>query len=164
MFDTDRDIEKVSDIKSVNDALCLWVIHADKIPPHIGISFKGLFYSLKANGKDEGVPNDSLVQVLNNKKIKTLVYVLAESPQLDLAKIYKKYSSTLPGSVTCLHPIKEILSIPHADKIHDIIDVLSSQGSIHKCLGLNVGDGFGGIQEYDLAAIHERLLKLKENG
>lgn len=163
MFDTDRDIEKVSNVKSVNDALCLWVIHADKIPPHIGISFEGQFYSLKANGKDEGVKNDSLVSILNNKKIKTLIYVLNNLEQLDLAKVYEKYSSTIPGSVTCLHPIKEILNIPGADKIHDMIDVLSSKGSIRKCLGLNLGENFSGIKEYDLAAIHERLLKLKED-
>ena len=46
-----QQIEKNKLLKGV----FIWVIHTNKIPPHIGISLNGKFYSLNVNGKDNGI-------------------------------------------------------------------------------------------------------------
>ena len=44
-------LSRLASISEENDVL-IWIFHIDKIPPHIGISSQGVFFSLKSNGKD----------------------------------------------------------------------------------------------------------------
>ena len=46
-----ENLSRLESISETNDVL-IWIFHADKIPPHIGISSQGFFFSLKSNGKD----------------------------------------------------------------------------------------------------------------
>ena len=53
----------------LTNRLILWVLHADKIPPHIGLSKNDQFYSLKVSGKDEGLPVRNVLQIIEKKNI-----------------------------------------------------------------------------------------------
>ena len=50
-FEFDHIIKDEVDL-APEQGLFLWVFHADKIPPHIGISLDGCFFSLKSSGVD----------------------------------------------------------------------------------------------------------------
>ena len=163
MFEIVRPIQNVSSLDDFYESLCLWVLHADKIPPHIGVSLKGRFYSLKANGKDEKVKVATVTQIINAKNIKTLVYLLKDGKGIDLSKSFENYDKTIVGKVTCLNPIKDALNIPNALKIHDLIDELEAQSRVEKCLGFNIDRTFKGLQNYDVEAIHSRLSLLDED-
>lgn len=138
-----------------NDVL-LWVIHADKIPPHIGLSFENKFYSLKANGVDRGVDLSSLETVINDREIQTLIYVLNRKP-IDLEDSFSSFEKTIPGQITCLEPIKLALGYDNADKIHHLLNELKENNEVQACIGLNISKDFEGIPMYDISDIHSRL-------
>ena len=50
-FEFDNIIHQFDEV-ILNKGIYLSVVHANKIPPHIGIVVDGKYFSLKANGKD----------------------------------------------------------------------------------------------------------------
>lgn len=160
MLNSKRTIHNLSDLTKIHDSLCLWIVHADKIPPHIGISQFGKFFSLKANGKDEAVDIELVTQVLNSKGIRTLIYTVSTIDSLNLKESFEDYSQTVPGKITCLNPIKEILNMPSAERIHDVLVELEGQDRIIDSFGLNIDSNFKGIQDYQVSDIHNRLTLL----
>lgn len=145
------------------NSLILWVWHADKIPPHIGISFNQLYFSLKASGKDGGVEIEHVVNLLNKKTISTLAFELDELVDIDtISTIYDDYSMTIPNDVTCLTPIKKALCIDSVSKLDELLLELSAKNAIKQCIGFNIAENFKGLKEYNSSDIHARLLKLKD--
>lgn len=154
------DIEPFNSYVGLNSAL-LWVLHADKIPPHIGLSYNGLFYSLKANGKDEGVSIESLIEIVNRRRISTLCFELNSSVESDsIIKEFRRFDRTIPNEITCLIPIKNVLNHKSASKLIELLKLLEENDEIERAMGLNIEKDFGGIQDYDVAAIHARLKNL----
>lgn len=142
-------------------ALCLWVLHADKIPPHIGVSSNNEFYSLKVNGKDEKVPVQSLLNTIKRKQIPTLCFEV-DQRAYDLESIFEKYAVAVAGQTTCLAPIKELLEYDSVEKVSELIDQLDSDGRIRKVTELFLPKGFTGIPKYELVDIHARLKALED--
>lgn len=155
-------IEKVTDHSSFESKSVLWVLYADQIPPHIGISSKGVYFSLKASGKDSLVPVSSIIEVIERKKINTLCFELKGEFGIDeLNSAFCNYKTTIPQITTCLNPIKDVLSIENPEKLTDLLDVLYDQNKINRTFGFNVSKDFQGIKDYNLADIHARLNSLK---
>ena len=76
---SDRKIENIipySTDSFQSEKAYLWVWHADKIPPHLGLSTQSRYYSLKSNGKDQNVCFEKVIQLIDRKKIKTLAIEL----------------------------------------------------------------------------------------
>lgn len=138
----------------------LWVINADSIPPHIGLSVNGQFFSLKYNGKDSGVPVERLVEIFRSKKIKVLLFKIGSVDDILLNRVFSEFECTVPGQITCLQPIKEILKLK-ADTIHDLLQELSVRNEIEAVYQLNIDKDFKGIPEYTLDDIYHHLLKLE---
>lgn len=158
----------VSDIRTFDLQMAmmsnlLWVLHADKIPPHIGVSVNGLFYSLKANGKDEGVAIEGLVEIVNRRKISTLCFELNSTfDESTLSEEFRKFDKTIPNQVTCLRPIKNSLKHDSATKLVDLLQMLEENEEIGLVMGIHIKEDFEGIQDYDVEAIHARLKLLNK--
>ena len=141
----------------------LWVIHADKIPPHIGWSSGYHFYSLKANGKDVQLPVDRLISVLEKKKIATLLYEVKSDFVLEKPEIvFEKYDSTVPDEITCLQPLKEILGDNDATWIKELLQNLDLRDALGNCYGWQLPENYMGIPEYRQEDIHKRLSLLAD--
>ncbi len=153
-----------SSLDDINEqGFLLWILHADKIPPHIGISFEGKFYSLKANGKDHGVDVNSIKSIIERKKITTLIVEMRnEAMKSNINSCFCQYEETVPHEITCLDPIKVILGYPQTEKLTELLKVLVANNEIVTVHGINT-EKFEGIVDYDVKAIHTRLEKL-ENG
>ncbi|MBL1280394.1 MAG: hypothetical protein COA33_008990 [Fluviicola sp.] len=157
-----ENIKNVSKIEVPEGSLLLWVWHADKIPPHIGLSKNGEYYSLKANGKDQKIAIEKIESIILKKNIKTLCFELNSEVNLDeITDIYNKFSQTIPFQVTCLDPIKEILNLPLASKLTDLLSALYATNSIKNVYGFNIDAQFSGIKNYFTSDIHDRLMKLQ---
>lgn len=155
-------IKKVDIEDWSENSLLLWVMHADKVPPHIGISIDGLFFSLKANGKDENKSLKSLVDLVQKKSIKTIGFYLDIEMNLSLVRrVYAGYDKTMSNRITCLNPIKEILNYKSVDKLVDLLTILYTEHRIHSVIGIGVGQDFKGISHYNMEDIHNRLRKLE---
>lgn len=148
-------------LERVSQGIVIWVLHADKIPPHIGISVNGLFFSLKANGKDMAAPIDNVLDVINRREIMLLCFSLSDVlSEKVVADSFNLYDKTIPNKITCLNPIKNVLRHDKPTKIVELLSLLEKEGRIFNVFGLNISNDFSGIKDYDVADIHERLTLL----
>ncbi len=143
--------------------LTLWVLHVNKIPPHIGISKNKQFFSLKANGKDENKSLQSLLDIVIRKGIKTLGFrLMNDVPLSRIEEVFSRYDRTVSGQVTCLNPIKMLLDTPDANLLMELLDELYERKAIMEVVGFGVDEKFEGIPVYKKRDIDNRL-RLLEN-
>ena len=147
-----------------SESTYIWVWHADKIPPHIGISTEGKYFSLKSNGKDEAVDVAKTSELVERKNIKTLLFELQDQLKIEeIASVFETYSTTSTNETTCLKPLKSILNIPDARMLKDLLAELKAIGRIANVIGFNIDESFKGIQDYKVEDIHNRLRKLEND-
>lgn len=138
----------------------IWILHANKIPPHIGISVDGNYYSLKANGKDMHVAHTSLLEIINRREIPTLLVKLkgVDLKIKDVEKAFLKYERAEAGQATCLFPLTELLLNETKDIIlKELLEILVQRNAIETVFSLHLDAHFEGIPDYDKISIHERL-------
>jgi len=154
----DRNFENVNQQKNL-----LWILHADKIPPHLGVSVDGLFFSLKVRGKDEFLPTNKLLSLIKSKKISTVLVELNISLKLeDLTDAYNQFDCANDLQSSCLMPIKELI-IPSkkVNRLKDLLEILREKQFINRVFGLNLAKTYKGIPYYTAEQIELRLDKLK---
>ncbi|MBG38497.1 MAG: hypothetical protein CL857_01105 [Cryomorphaceae bacterium] len=153
-------LPNLSSISEDNDVL-IWIFHVDKIPPHIGISSEGVFFSLKSNGKDR-LPTNNVNQISINKGIKILkVKLRFELGVSDIEGVYKDYTCAISAECSCLSPIKKALSMPEkVMKLSDLLNELLERDLIEGWYSNNVSYEEAGIRAYDIFEINARLKKL----
>ena len=164
---SDYQLEKIYDGRHVdwNDQVPrLWVLHADKTPPHIGISVEGSYFSLKANGKDDGLPIELLLSVLDKKSIKTISFEVKASFTVQKAAfVFDQFTSTVPNETSCLAPIKELLDIDSANQLNDLLIALDTESRIVNTVGFNISQDFKNFKKYTMEDVHARLKLLANN-
>ena len=155
-----KDLPRLASISEVNDVL-IWIFHIDKIPPHIGISSQGVFFSLKSNGKDN-IAASYVNQISVNKDIKLLKVKLRFNINSSyIERIYEDYTCATSAECSCLSPIKKALNMPQkVMKLSGLLKVLKERDLIVGWHSLNVSDQQAGILYYDLFDINERLNNL----
>ena len=151
-------------VEKVSKGAVIWALHADKIPPHIGISVDGLFFSLKANGKDLAVPIENLLEIVTRRRIALLCFSLKDIlSEQRMKEIFACYDKTIPNQVTCLNPIKTVLKQEQSDKLVELLSSLEKERRITHIYGLNIPANFFGIKDYNIADIHARLTLLNKS-
>lgn len=138
----------------------LWVLHADKIPPHIGISKNGAYFSLKVSGKDEALPVRRVLQLLRSKEIATLMVKTSENSILckELSTVFDRYERAGTNGFTCLTPVTEIyFSEPRDLILSELLNLLNESGVVETVYGANLPSGFAGIPAYGRSDIQKRL-------
>lgn len=141
----------------------IWVIHANKIPPHLGISIGNLFYSLKANGKDEKLPVSKILQILSRKNIATAFYEIDSKGIINAPeKVFQQYTQTIAGEITCLQPLKHIFNEYEATWLKELLQTLEAKELIIQAWGWQLPADFQKIPDYNPSDIHQRLKELQD--
>lgn len=143
----------------LNKGIYLSVVHANKIPPHIGIVVDGKYFSLKAKGKDVDVPIKDLIKIINRKQIVSLFIQIPKIVSIEqISTIYQRYSKAIAYESSCLNPVRQILELgEEIQKLSDLLNVLDKSDLIASVYGVNVPNEYRGIPAYDVNAIHQRL-------
>lgn len=139
--------------------LTMWVLHADKTPPHIGISMEESFYSLKINGKDEGLALPSLFQLLDKKQIPTLAITL-QIPILheQIKSTFLSFGSKICVNQTCISPIISLLTPQLNDIILiELLTELHKKDQIRSVYGFHLPHDYAGIPNYTRETIQKRI-------
>ena len=141
------------------DSLTIWVLHADKTPPHIGISVEDAFFSLKINGKDEALEVQSLVHIIHKKQIPTLAITLNMPMPLNQVKsIFQNFGTKIGTNETCLSPIIKLLTPELEDLIViELLTELDKNEQIKRIYGYNLPKGYTGIPTYSREIIQQRI-------
>lgn len=157
-------IWSIKDEKELQKGFFLWILHADKVPPHVGCSIDGNYYSLKVSGKDEGVNVAKVQTVIEKKGILTIVVsVNTTIDHLLVQQVFRKFDAARSDMTTCLSPLIEVFGLEKQgiEKLSLLLKYLESKHRMGKVFGLNLTEGYIGIPEYDLEDIHNRLRKLE---
>ena len=156
-------ISNLKESSVFNKGYFLWIWHADKIPPHIGCSINGYYYSLKVNGKDEGILTSKVVSVIENKKIPSVFVQLKKdfSPS-EIRSIFSNYQLAESTKSTCLSPITELFQCSDSVfQLSELLKYLKERGEIETFFGLNLTEDYRNLPNYSRDDITSRLLKLE---
>lgn len=146
-------------VPDLSTEVVLWVIQADRIPPHMGLSVFGKYYCLKATGPDCGSSADMLLLKLQKKRVTTLLFSILHNEERSI-DVFGHYQAAIHGLATCLHPIRDYLSIPKAQTVHELLAELAHKNMLHSYYGIRIEDHFKGIPFYTKADVESHLLKL----
>jgi hypothetical protein len=139
--------------------LTIWVLHADKTPPHIGISVEDAFFSLKINGKDEALEVQSLVHIIHKKQIPTLAITLNMPMKNEQIKsVFSTFGSKIGSNETCLSPIVKLLT-PQLNNLIliELLTELDKKEQIKSIYGFHLPIGYTGIPNYTRETIQQRI-------
>ena len=141
----------------------LWIWYADKIPPHIGCSIHGNYYSLKVNGNDEGLLTSKVVSVIENKKIPSVfVQLKKDFNPSEIKTVFSKYQLAESTKNTCLTPITELFQCSDSIfQLSELLKNLKERGEIETVFGLNLTEDYRNLPNYTQDDITSRLLKLE---
>ena len=64
------------EIEKLRKGIFLWAFHVDKIPPHVGVSIDGVYFSMKFSDCDFKLDVDTVYQVVQRKKIPAFIIPL----------------------------------------------------------------------------------------
>jgi hypothetical protein len=154
-------LEKYLNVHTVfnSNELTIWVLHADKTPPHIGISIEESFYSLKINGKDDGLAIPTLLQLMEKKEIPSLAITLNIPMSHEQVKsVFLSFGSKIGVYQTCLSPITKLLTPQLNDLILiELLSELDKKEQIKCVYGFNLPHGYVGIPNYTRETIQQRI-------
>lgn len=139
----------------------LWVWNPTKIPPHMGLSVGGRYFSLKANSVDLNSNLDDLIEIITRKKLPVLAIELNTKFTLEECKnVFSSYERTIAHEVTCLNPIKTALDIQAPRKLSELLDELDIKGVLGKKTAWNIQQNSIELPEYSTEDIHAYLVSL----
>ena len=151
-----------ADEKMLTAGAFLWIWYADKIPPHLGISVNGSYFSLKYNGKDLGIEVQKPFNLILKRNIPTLLVRLDyKLDKTNTFKIFDSFKNASSSGFTCLDPIQKSLSKYNFKTVFELIDELKMERKILSVSGVNLPGNFSGIPLYGVKEIRSRLIKLE---
>jgi hypothetical protein len=121
------------------------------------------YFSLKANGKDNGISTDSILQIIQKKKIATVFVKLNGKLTFQETKLaFDKFDCAKALNSSCLVPIRNVLNAPNSiSKLSELLFFLETQNMIYSVFGLHLGNDYKGIKSYTTTEIQQRIEKLK---
>ena len=155
------------------DKLYLIIIHADKKPPHLGIIWNQLYFSLTVKGSEVEIPVEEKLEILNKRKIPCLLMEIKTPEESnfflnELTEIFSSYPP-LTNKTSCLEPIAEffykILQLKtEAPLLHGMIEALQKQHLISESFSLHLkltNNRTFELPAYNAIEVSERIRRLR---
>jgi hypothetical protein len=144
---------ELTDPKVLSKNGWLVILHASRIPPHVGLMINGSYNSLTIKGRELNVSQEALLKTISQKKIEALFIGLKKHPvfsaehQLNIFQHQlQQFTAVKQGEATCLSPIKLFFEEFYAIKrdestlLFDFIETLEKNHFIRETLSSNIGD------------------------
>ncbi|MCC5923139.1 MAG: hypothetical protein JJT77_05085 [Crocinitomicaceae bacterium] len=156
----------LSDTALLEKGAYIVILHADKIPPHIGWLHNGAYFSLKAKGKDFDLPISKLTNILKAKNIKSIfVQVNVISDFSNTKAIFEQINLEHPTD-TCLTPIKLLfgqwVGQQKVEKVADLLSILAANYQIKKVYAMGIAGNNFQLPEYGSDEILARISLLQQ--
>lgn len=141
----------------------LWIWNPADIPPHMGLSVDGKYFSLKANGLDFNSELQDLLEIISRKRLPVLAVELDKSFSLNDCKAeFSKYDRTIAHEITCLNPIKVVLNFPETKKLSELLMELKSNSLLGKITSWNIDGNSIELADYSTEDIHKYLVSFSK--
>lgn len=139
------------DEKDLGKNTWLVILHASRIPPHVGMLIDGNYNSLTIKGHELNVGIGVLIKTIQQKKIEALFVQLKKHPvfstgyQLDVCQLYiRQFTQVKQHEASCLSPVKLFLQEFYAlclnenELLYELTERLKQNNYISFAAGLNV--------------------------
>lgn len=149
----------------------LVIMHASRIPPHIGILIQGNYNSLTIKGHELNIALSVLQKTIQLKKIETIFIPLVKHPvfslayQLEIAQHHIQQFSQVNELNTCLNPIKlflqEFYAVPlnSSELLFELIERLKQNDYINAGVGFNINNKLSSNSKFVLPIYSAQQLK-----
>lgn len=146
-------VSEANDAKKLTKNIWLVILHASRIPPHVGILVDGNYNSLTIKGHELNVSVEALIKTITQKKIESIFIQLPPHPVFSLdyireiSQLYiQQHTHVKHNEATCLSPIKLILqefyAIPALDNelLFEVVERLHQNQYVNDVVALNVSE------------------------
>lgn len=146
-------VSETNDVKKLTKQLWLVILHASRIPPHVGILVDGNYNSLTIKGHELNVSVEALIKTISQKKIESVFIQLPQHPVFSLdyikeiSQLYiQQYTHVKHNESTCLSPIKLILQEFYAltaldnELLFEVVERLYQNNYVNDVVALNVSE------------------------
>ena len=154
----------------------LWLVllHANRIPPHVGLIINGSYNSLTIKGHELDIDVDVLLKTISQKKIESTFIKLIHHPvfsydyQLQIFKEYiKKYKQVKAFDASCLSPIKLFfqefyaLQLNNDELLFEFLERLHKNNYLEFAQSLNFNLPLNGIElpTYSIEQLNDKITK-----
>lgn len=151
-----------------------WIVllHANRIPPHVGLMLNGSYNSLTVKGHELDVSSESLFKMVKLKKIESVFIKVVEHPVFStdyqlavLQEFIKKHKAVKQFEATCLSPVKEFflefyaLELKEEELLTGFLGRLADNAYLHSAASLNFTPDTNLLKVpfYNSEQLHERI-------
>ena len=158
----------------VKKGVYLVLLHANAVPPHIGLLIDNTYHSLTVKGQELNINGNVLLKNISLRKICAVFIKLKKHPVFSVGHInetfieqVKLFDKVNQSGNTCLSPIRlffeEFYAIPkeHIKLIFDLLDHLKANEFIDKSYGTNLGalkEHIFYLQTYNEADLKDQIV------
>jgi hypothetical protein len=159
-FKFDNRVE-LDTIQNLSEGLFIWIWQPHKLPPHLGISQNGKYFSLLYERKQEALSLKSQMDLIDRKKL-SMIWQEITTASEDFAAIFEKYTSCTDNRSSCIQPILDGLGIEkNGGVLFDLLSELHDRNALGKVFSYNLPEGFKGIKKYSRQEVEMYLFKLQ---
>lgn len=153
----------------------LVILHASRIPPHVGLMIDGNYNSLTIKERELNVSSEALLKTISQKKIEALFLKVVKHPvfssdhQLNIfQEQLGQFTVVKQNEATCLSPLKLFFEEFYAIKnnkeqlFYDFVDELFQNDYIVEAVGLNIVNKTNNtftLPHYTNEELQERIAK-----
>jgi hypothetical protein len=144
-------VSKEVNEKELGKNTWLVILHASRIPPHVGLVIDGNYNSLTIKGHELNIGLEVLLKTIQQKKIEVLFVQLKKHPvfsseyQKEICQHYvKQFTQVKQHEASCLSPVKLFLQEFYAlclnekELLFELTERLKQNNYITEVIGINV--------------------------
>ena len=145
--------EDCKDTSVLTKGTWLVILHASRIPPHVGLMINGNYNSLTIKERELNVKAEALLKTISQKKIEAMFLKVVKHPvfssdyQLStFQEQLNQFKAVKQNEATCLSPLKLFFEEFYAIKnnkeqlFYDFVDELFQNDYVTQAIGLNIGN------------------------
>jgi hypothetical protein len=146
----------------LKEGFFLWIMNWENIPPHLGCSWNGNYYSLSVKGVQNNTALKIQFRLLKQRKIPSFFVKISdfkENPE----SIFNTDSWELNHTTTCLTPLLKVIDNPNSN-IERVADLLKEIQLENRILSIHLVDSpkdWCGIRDYSKETVVEYIKNLK---
>jgi hypothetical protein len=146
------------------------ILHASRIPPHIGIIAGNKYHSLSIKGQEINLPLEAFLKNIRIRKIPSIFIKIKSHPTFsnDYLKEHfihdiQQFAKVEAGAATCLSPLRsffeEVYSVSTTDVnfIFELLPRLESNGLIESVAFLFIAEEHFHLPVYDMDQINDGI-------
>lgn len=144
-------VRECKSVEELKNGAWLVVLHASRIPPHVGLMINGNYNSLTIKERELNISIEALSKTIQQKKIESIFIRLVNHPvfsleyQLGIFQVQlKTFQYVEQGVATCLSPLKlffeEFYAVKNnpAQLFYDFLDNLNENDYLRDIVGMNL--------------------------